>query len=138
MTSRDGSKPDDIAALERKIEASRSSRERARQEKTCRASSPYGFGFRLVTDLLAAVIAGFLAGWGLDKWLGASPWFVLVFVPLGMAAGILNVVRAAKSVEAERHLDAIAAAAPEAERQGEAPQGADETILGVEIEDSER
>ncbi len=128
MTSRDGSKPQDIAALERRLRASRGRREKARREKTRKAASPYGFGLRLVTDMLAAVTAGFLAGWGLDVWLGTSPWLVLLFTPLGMAAGILNVVRAARSAEARRHLDAIAAAAPPDDGGDEAARDADETI----------
>jgi ATP synthase protein I len=68
-------------------------------------SSAYHFGFRLVTDLLAGVLGGFAIGWGLDYWLGTSPWFLLGFVVLGMVAGILNVIRAATSMEAKRHLD---------------------------------
>ena len=68
-------------------------------------SSAYSFGFRLATDLLAGVLAGFAIGWGLDYWLGTSPWFLLGLIVLGMAAGILNVIRAASSMEAKRHLE---------------------------------
>jgi ATP synthase protein I len=67
--------------------------------------SAYGFGFRLATDLIAGVLGGFGIGWGLDWLLGTSPWMLLIFTPLGMAAGILNVIRAAKSQEARRHLE---------------------------------
>jgi ATP synthase protein I len=67
--------------------------------------SAYHFGFRLAADLLAGVLGGFAIGWGLDYLLGTSPWFLLVFIVLGMAAGILNVIRAATSMEAKRHLD---------------------------------
>ena len=70
-----------------------------------RRSSAYHFGFRLATDLLAGVLGGFAIGWGLDYWLGTSPWFLLVLIVLGMAAGILNVIRAASSMEAKRHLE---------------------------------
>jgi ATP synthase protein I len=63
------------------------------------------FGFRLAADLLAGVLGGFAIGWGLDYLLATSPWFMLVFTPLGMVAGILNVIRAATSMEAKRHLE---------------------------------
>jgi ATP synthase protein I len=68
-------------------------------------SAAYHFGFRLATDLLAGVLGGFAIGWGLDYLLGTSPWFLLVFILLGMGAGILNVIRAATSMEARRHLE---------------------------------
>ncbi len=45
-----------------------------------------------------AVGFGFLIGYALDRWLGTSPLFVLVFFFLGVAAGIVNVVRTANAV----------------------------------------
>ncbi len=65
----------------------------------------YSLGFRIATDLVVAVLAGLGIGWGLDKVLGTSPWFLLVFMPLGIAAGIGNVIRVAKSDEARRHME---------------------------------
>jgi ATP synthase protein I len=32
----------------------------------------------------------------LDRWLGSSPWLLIVFFVLGAAAGIMNVIRVAK------------------------------------------
>ncbi len=52
-------------------------------------------GFRLSTELVAGVLVGAGIGWGLDRWLGISPWGLIVFLLLGFAAGVLNVVRAA-------------------------------------------
>ena len=66
--------------------------------------SAYGLGLRLVTDLVVGVMTGFGIGWLLDYMLGTAPWALLIFMPLGMVAGVLNVVRAAKSVEAQRFL----------------------------------
>jgi ATP synthase protein I len=45
-----------------------------------------------------AVVIGFLAGYGLDSWLGTSPLFTILFFFLGVGAGVLNVVRTASSV----------------------------------------
>jgi ATP synthase protein I len=53
-------------------------------------------GIRLSTELVAGVFVGALIGWGLDRWLGISPWGLMVFLLLGFAAGVLNVVRAAR------------------------------------------
>jgi ATP synthase protein I len=52
-------------------------------------------GFRLSTELVAAVLVGAALGWVLDRLLGISPWGMVVFLLLGFAAGVLNVMRAA-------------------------------------------
>jgi ATP synthase protein I len=52
-------------------------------------------GFRLSTELVAGVLVGAAVGWLIDRWLGTSPWGMIVFVLLGFAAGVLNVMRAA-------------------------------------------
>jgi ATP synthase protein I len=52
-------------------------------------------GFRLSTELVAGVLVGAALGWLLDRWLGISPWGLIIFLLLGFAAGVLNVMRAA-------------------------------------------
>jgi ATP synthase protein I len=52
-------------------------------------------GFRLSIELVAAVLVGAAIGWLLDRWLGISPLGLIVFLLLGFAAGVLNVMRAA-------------------------------------------
>jgi ATP synthase protein I len=52
-------------------------------------------GFRLSSEMVGGVIAGALIGYLLDHGLGISPWGMIVFVLLGFAAGVVNVIRAA-------------------------------------------
>src|SRR5262245_58924396 len=58
-------------------------------------SSAMARGLRLSTELVAGVIVGGVVGWFLDRWLGISPWGFIVFVLLGFAAGMLNLMRSA-------------------------------------------
>lgn len=51
------------------------------------------FAVRIGVDLVAALIVGVGIGVLLDRWLGTSPWFLLLFFVLGAAAGMLNVYR---------------------------------------------
>ena len=50
---------------------------------------------RLGIEMVAAMVIAVVIGWGLDKLFHTSPWLMIVMVPVGMAAGIRNLVRAA-------------------------------------------
>ena len=54
-----------------------------------------GLALRVGVELVSAVAVGTAIGWGLDYWLGTRPWFMLVFIVIGGAAGIINVYRMA-------------------------------------------
>lgn len=58
-------------------------------------ASGYAKGFKLSSELVAGVVVGAGIGWLLDRWLGISPWGLIVFLLLGFAAGVLNVMRSA-------------------------------------------
>jgi ATP synthase protein I len=52
-------------------------------------------GFRLSSELISGVVVGAVIGWGLDRLLSTSPFGLIVFVLVGFAAGVLNVIRSA-------------------------------------------
>ncbi len=60
-----------------------------------------GNALRLSTELVAGVAVGAFIGWALDRWLGTAPFLMVVFLILGAIAGILNVVRTAKAMQAK-------------------------------------
>ena len=60
-----------------------------------------GLAFRLSTELVSGIVVGSVMGWSLDKWLGSQPWFFLIFFILGIAAGIINVIKTAKNMNNE-------------------------------------
>jgi ATP synthase protein I len=57
--------------------------------------------FRFVAELIAGVGVGGFIGWMLDGWLGTRPWLLVLFVTLGFAAGLMNVIRAAQRAQAD-------------------------------------
>ncbi len=58
-------------------------------------ASGYARGFRLSSELVAGVVVGAGLGWLIDRWLGVAPWGLMIFLLLGFAAGVLNVMRSA-------------------------------------------
>lgn len=61
--------------------------------------SSTGVAFRIGIDLISGVAFGVLAGLFLDNWLNTKPWMLIVFIILGTAAGIRNVIRTAATLE---------------------------------------
>jgi len=62
-------------------------------------SSKLGIAFKMSTEMVAAVVVGTIIGFILDTWFGTKPWLILLFFFVGVAAGILNVVRSAKKMQ---------------------------------------
>jgi ATP synthase protein I len=98
----DGSRPSDDAALSARLKrlGAKLDASAGRPTRTDPASRPgdssaMARGFRLSTELVAGVLVGAVIGWFLDRTLGISPWGLIVFVLLGFAAGVLNVIRGA-------------------------------------------
>lgn len=54
-----------------------------------------GIAFRVGVELVAGVMVGAAIGYGLDQWLGTTPWMLIVFFFLGAGGGMMNVFRAA-------------------------------------------
>src|SRR6476620_7162664 len=93
--------PDDEAALSARLQrlgnrlaqANRPSENASGPRQTADPSA-IARGFRLSTELVAGVLVGAMIGWLLYRWLGISPWGLIIFLLLGFAAGVLNVMRA--------------------------------------------
>ena len=60
-----------------------------------------GPALRLGIELVAGVAVGGFIGWALDRLFGTAPFLMVVFLGLGAAAGIMNVVRTAKRMQAQ-------------------------------------
>jgi ATP synthase protein I len=58
-----------------------------------------GNAFKLGTELVAAVVVGTIIGFILDNWFDTKPVLIIIFFLFGSAAGIVNVIKAAKRMQ---------------------------------------
>ncbi len=63
------------------------------------ASAGLAYGMRIGVEFISGTVVGLLIGWGLDAWLGTTPWFLLLFVILGFGAGVMNVYRVINNLD---------------------------------------
>lgn len=102
----DPDKPSSLADLDRRLKAVRERQEQAnRPRRSAVSSRGMSAGFRIAVEILAALAVGFGLGLVLDRWLGTAPWMLLLGFCLGCGAALVNVMRTAKQLEAERKRD---------------------------------
>lgn len=87
-------KPDDpmpsLEELQRKIDTIQPPKQASQEDNS---GAQYGKGVRMGVDLLAGAGVGIFLGYTLDKATGTSPLFLLLFLFLGFAAGVRNIMR---------------------------------------------
>ena len=71
-----------------------------KNNKSSNAAS-LGKALKITTELVAAVIVGSTIGFLLDNWFDTKPLLTISFFMIGVAAGIINVFRAAKKMHKE-------------------------------------
>ena len=86
-----------LRELERKLEPGDDKREGMSEKEISQRSTVLGKAFKISTELVAGVFVGGFIGWALDQWLGTH-FLVVIFLLLGIAAGFLNVIRAARQM----------------------------------------
>ena len=59
----------------------------------------FGKAFQLSTELVSAVLVATIIGFILDNWFDTKPWLIIIFFFIGVAAGIMNVIRSAKNMQ---------------------------------------
>ncbi len=58
-----------------------------------------GFGFKISTEIIAALVVGVGIGLIVDKYLGTKPFGLIIFFIFGAIAGFLNVYRVMRRIE---------------------------------------
>jgi ATP synthase protein I len=56
-------------------------------------------------EMSLSVAVGVAIGYYLDKWMNTAPWFLIIFIFLGVAAGFRSLYRAWKRLEREEKED---------------------------------
>lgn len=94
---------DDFEARRKRLRETLSAHEAAEEAERQRYAKPagqsYAVAFRLSTEFVSAIVVGLAIGFGLDWLAGTTPWFMIVFLLLGFAAGVLNVLRSAGLIQ---------------------------------------
>lgn len=96
MTERGG--PNPLKDLENRLRAARAEQDKGKtssksKDDGSQPGSGLGLAFRITADIVAALAVGIVIGVLLDRWLGTTPWLLIVFFIFGGAAGVLNVFR---------------------------------------------
>lgn len=59
-----------------------------------------GQGLKIAVELVVGVGFGAVVGWWLDDLMGTRPWLMMVMIVLGFAAGMRNIIRTARQLQA--------------------------------------
>ena len=62
-------------------------------------TSLVGNAFKISTELVVTVVVAGIMGFILDSWFDTKPLLIICFFIIGVVAGIMNVIKAAKRME---------------------------------------
>jgi len=88
-----------LAAAQEREAANEQAQERRRGQAT-----GLNIGMRIGIELIASVLVGGGLGWFADSKLHTKPIFLLALTCLGFTAGVMNVIRLAKSLDQDEGL----------------------------------
>ena len=84
--------------LKQKLDNLQSSKEGKKQKYR---GTGAGFGFKISTEIIAALIVGVCIGLLVDNYFNTKPFGLIIFFILGALAGFLNVYRVMRRIEKE-------------------------------------
>ncbi|MCH2094356.1 MAG: AtpZ/AtpI family protein [Rhodobacteraceae bacterium] len=105
---RDPDTKDKLQELSARIDAAKAAKDggKAHQEEHY---SQAQMGWRMVTELVAGLMIGFAIGYGLDIVFGTLPIMMVIFIVLGLVAGIRVMLRTAEEIQTKKHAAETAA-----------------------------
>ncbi len=85
---------DRIASLEERLKRAEAVEQvRTKTGQTGSSDESYRLGNRVLGELIGGLVGGALIGFVLDKWIGTSPWLLLVFLFAGIIVAFRNIIR---------------------------------------------
>lgn len=93
--------------LEAKLVSKGAARKAGSQDKGTETASGVAQAMKLSSEFIAGVLVGAGLGWLADRFLGTSPWGLIILLLLGFCAGTLNILRSAGRVAENSGLDFI-------------------------------
>lgn len=92
----------DLDALSERLQVARGTSTQRPAQTAATDGAGMAIGFRIVVEMIAALVTGFGAGYVLDQWLGTRPWMMIVFFFLGTGAAFMNLMRVARQLEQKK------------------------------------
>ena len=87
---------DKLKLLKERIDTAKTSNTPPPKQKK---QSGAGFGFKISTEIIAALVVGVGIGLIVDKYLDTKPFGLIIFFIFGAIAGFLNVYRVMRRIE---------------------------------------
>lgn len=85
--------------LEARLKAARGDIDKEEGPRGRGTQSGLGQGLRIGIEMVVSVAMGAGVGYFIDGWAGTTPLFMIVFLFLGFAAGIMNVLRIVRGLD---------------------------------------
>ena len=92
----DGGKGESLSSLDERLKAALNAEEARKGKAAGKPRKGYNQGSRVLTELIAGPAGGAILGWLLDRWLGTSPWLLLVMLFSGTVVAFRNIYRISK------------------------------------------
>ena len=87
-----------IKEISTRLEIAKKNLKKNKVKNNSSNAASLGKALKISTELVAAVVVGSTLGFILDNWFDTKPWLTICFFFMGVAAGILNVIKSAKKM----------------------------------------
>ena len=88
----------DIKEISTRLKIAKKNIRKVQQQKKGSNAASLGKALKISTELVASVVVGSTIGFLLDNWFDTKPLLIICFFFMGVAAGILNVIKSAKKM----------------------------------------